>query len=113
MEGMVRQNAGASLGEPVRLRRVPAQSAISAALVPVGVAAALNEAELRHLARSLRGLPVTAGDLVRAPGPGFAPRGFPGPAPHPPRAGLPGARTQPPNPPPGPRPPPPPHAPPH
>jgi transitional endoplasmic reticulum ATPase len=76
MEGMVRQNAGASLGEPVRLRRVPAQSAISAALVPVGVAAALNEAELRHLARTLRGLPVTAGDLVRAPGLGFTAREF-------------------------------------
>ncbi len=76
MEGMVRQNAGASLGEPVRLRRVPAQSAISAALVPIGVAAALNEAELRHLARSLRGLPVTAGDLVRAPGLGFTAREF-------------------------------------
>src|SRR5579884_4213938 len=52
MDGLVRQNARASLGDTVTVRRVQAQPAISAALVPVAGPAALGEAELRHIARS-------------------------------------------------------------
>ncbi|MBF6591026.1 MAG: CDC48 family AAA ATPase [Ktedonobacterales bacterium] len=76
MDGLVRQNAGAALGDEVLLRAVTAQPAISAALVPVNGTAALSEVELRSLARALRGLAVIAGDLVRVPGIGFAAREF-------------------------------------
>src|SRR5579872_1032584 len=76
MEGMVRQNAGAALGEMVSVRRVESQPAISAALVPVSGPPALADAELRHVARTLRGLVVIAGDLVRVGGIGLAAREF-------------------------------------
>jgi transitional endoplasmic reticulum ATPase len=74
MDGLVRQNAGAALGDDVRLCAVPAPAAISAALVPAGANATLGDDELRSLARALRGLAVMAGDLVRVPGIGFATR---------------------------------------
>src|SRR5262245_2374206 len=76
MDGLVRQNAQAALGDLVSVRRVRAQPAISAALVPVSGSATLSEAELRHVARSLRGLAVAAGDLVRAAGIGLSAREF-------------------------------------
>ncbi len=76
MDGLVRQNARAGLGDVVTVRRVQAQPAISAALVPLNGAPNLSEAELRHVARSLRGQPVLAGDLVRAAGIGLAAREF-------------------------------------
>ncbi|HEV2405125.1 MAG TPA: hypothetical protein VGR88_06715, partial [Ktedonobacterales bacterium] len=76
MDGLVRQNAGAALGDQVRLRRVTTQPAISAALVPLAGAANLREPELRHIAQSLRGQIVTAGDLVRVAGLGLAARDF-------------------------------------
>jgi transitional endoplasmic reticulum ATPase len=76
MEGLVRQNAGAALGDLVWVRSTPVQQAISAALVPVAGAAALNDVELRHVARSLKGLAVIAGDLVRVPGMGLSTREF-------------------------------------
>jgi transitional endoplasmic reticulum ATPase len=76
MESLVRQNAGAPLGEVVSVQRVATIPAVSAALVPVTNAPALGEAELRHVARTLRGLPVTAGDIVRVGGIGLAAREF-------------------------------------
>jgi transitional endoplasmic reticulum ATPase len=77
MEGLVRQNAGAALGDLVSLRLVAVQPAVSVALVPVaGGTATLNETELRHVARSLRGLVAVAGDLVRVPGMGLSAREF-------------------------------------
>ncbi len=76
MEGLVRQNAGAGLGDTVFVQRVPVQPAVSAALVPVSGAPGLNDVELRHVARSLRGLAVIAGDLVRVPGLGLSAREF-------------------------------------
>jgi transitional endoplasmic reticulum ATPase len=76
MDGLVRQNAGAALGAAVGVRRVVAAPAISAALVPVAGAGNLNEVELRHVARSLKALPVVAGDLVRVPGLGLSAREF-------------------------------------
>jgi transitional endoplasmic reticulum ATPase len=76
MEGLVRQNAGAALGDLVWVRSTPVQQAISAALVPVAGAAALNDVELRHVARSLKGLAVIAGDLVRVPALGLSAREF-------------------------------------
>ena len=76
MDRLVRQNAGAALGEFVEVHRVEPQVAISAALVPVSGSSVLAEAELRHLARGLRGLAVMAGDLVRVSGIGLAAREF-------------------------------------
>ncbi len=76
MDGLVRQNAGAALGDEVLLRTLTAPAAISAALVPTSGSATLSEAELRSLARALRGLAVVAGDLVRVHGIGFAAREF-------------------------------------
>jgi transitional endoplasmic reticulum ATPase len=76
MEGLVRQNAGAALGDVVAARRVPALPAVSVALVPAATAVALSEAELHHVARSLKGLAALAGDLVRVPGLGVAAREF-------------------------------------
>jgi transitional endoplasmic reticulum ATPase len=76
MESIVRQNAGAALGDLVSLRRVAVQPAVSVALVPIGGAASLNDAELRVVARGLRGLVTVAGDLVRVPGIGLASREF-------------------------------------
>ncbi|MGO8946753.1 MAG: CDC48 family AAA ATPase [Ktedonobacterales bacterium] len=76
MEGLVRQNAGAALGDLVWVRPSPAEQAISAALVPVSGATSLTDVELRHVARSLKGLAVIAGDLVRVPGLGLSAREF-------------------------------------
>ena len=76
MDGLVRQNAGAALGDEVRVVRVAASPAVSAALVPLGGPQALSEVELRHIARALRGLPVTSGDIVRAGGIGLGARDF-------------------------------------
>jgi transitional endoplasmic reticulum ATPase len=76
MDGLVRQNAGAALGDVVSLTRVAAPQAVSAALLPVGGAANLSETELRYVARSIRGLAVQAGDLVRVPGMGVSAREF-------------------------------------
>src|SRR5947209_8206484 len=76
MDGLVRQNSGAALGDVVMLRPAQAQPAVSVALVPVGGASALNEGELRHVARSMRGLVVLAGDHVRIPGLRLATRAF-------------------------------------
>jgi transitional endoplasmic reticulum ATPase len=85
MDGLVRQNAGAALGAEVRVRRMVASPAVSCALLPAGPsgtvgrpadAPILGDAELRHVARSLRGLAVVAGDLVRVPGLGLAAREF-------------------------------------
>ena len=76
MEGLVRQNAGAALGDPVTVRATSLQQAISAALVPTAGLASLTDFELRHVARSLKGMAVVAGDLVRVPGLGLAAREF-------------------------------------
>jgi transitional endoplasmic reticulum ATPase len=74
MEGLVRQNAGAALGDLVSVSRTTAQPAVSAALVPVNGTVALNDAELRHVAQALKGLAVLAGDVVRVPGMGVSAR---------------------------------------
>jgi transitional endoplasmic reticulum ATPase len=76
MEGLVRQNAGVALGDPVTVRPSSVQQAISAALVPIGGVASLSDFELKHVARSLKGLAVVAGDLVRVPGLGLSAREF-------------------------------------
>ena len=76
MEGLVRQNAGAALGEQVSVRRATPQPAISVALTPAKGSATLSDAELLHVARALKNLAVVAGDLVRVTGLGLAAREF-------------------------------------
>ncbi|HEU5344451.1 MAG TPA: CDC48 family AAA ATPase [Ktedonobacterales bacterium] len=76
MEGLVRQNAGAALGELVSVRRAAPQPAVSVALTPANGSAALSDAEMLHVARELKGLAVVAGDLVRVSGMGLAAREF-------------------------------------
>ncbi|HEX9057001.1 MAG TPA: CDC48 family AAA ATPase, partial [Ktedonobacterales bacterium] len=76
MDGLVRQNADAALGDIVSLVHVPAQPAVSAALIPTSGATGLSDAELRHIARTLKGLAALAGDLVRVPGLGVSAREF-------------------------------------
>jgi transitional endoplasmic reticulum ATPase len=76
MDGLVRQNARVALGETVSVRRVRSQPAISAALVPLSGAATLSDVELRHVASSLKGLVVVAGDTVRPAGLGLSAREF-------------------------------------
>jgi transitional endoplasmic reticulum ATPase len=76
MDGLTRQNAEVALGATVTLRKLVAQPAVSAALIPTTSATILAEAELRHVARSLRGLAVVAGDLVRVAGLGLSAREF-------------------------------------
>lgn len=75
MEAIVRQNVGAALGDLVRVQPIAAQPAVSVALMPAADAN-FSEAELRHIGRSLRGLAVMAGDLVRVPGLGLGVREF-------------------------------------
>ena len=72
----MRQNARVALGDVVRVRRVRAQPAISAALVPLSGTVNLSEAELRHVASSLRGQVIVSGDVVRAAGLGLSAREF-------------------------------------
>ncbi len=76
MEGLVRQNAGASLGELVSVRRAAPQPAVSVALTPANGSAALSDVELTHVAQALKGQAVVAGDLVRVSGLGLAAREF-------------------------------------
>lgn len=76
MDGLVRQNAQAGLGELIAVRRVEPQAAVSVALTPIGAAAALGDAELTHVARALKGLAVVAGDLVRVSGMGLPTREY-------------------------------------
>ena len=76
MDGLVRQNAGAALGDLVTLHAAPGAASGERRARSCGGATALNEAELRHVARSMRGLVVVAGDLVRVPGLGLATREF-------------------------------------
>ncbi|MDE3228345.1 MAG: hypothetical protein KGO05_00575, partial [Chloroflexota bacterium] len=58
MEGLVRQNAGAALGELVSVRSVTPQPAVSVALTPATGAASVSDAEMQHVARALKGLAV-------------------------------------------------------
>jgi transitional endoplasmic reticulum ATPase len=80
MDGLVRRNAGASLGALVSVRRVEPQAAVSVALTPVVVEGtaqtALTDVEMAHIGRALKGLVVVAGDIARVSGMGLAAREF-------------------------------------
>jgi transitional endoplasmic reticulum ATPase len=66
MDGILRQNAGASLDERVRLERVKVQPARAVTLAHVdGARPAQLAPQARYLARLLDGIPVVSGDRVR------------------------------------------------
>ena len=67
MDGIVRANAGAGLDETVRVQPVTAQPARALVLAPAEqLRAAPGPAQAAYLARLLAGVPVVAGDQVRA-----------------------------------------------
>lgn len=63
MDGIMRANAGVTLGERVRIERVVAQPARRLILTPEG--GSLPSGMGAHLARLLEGLPILAGDRLR------------------------------------------------
>lgn len=67
MDGILRANAGAGLGDRVRVQRAEVQPARELVLAPVeALRAAPGAAAAYYLARQLEGIPVVAGDQVRA-----------------------------------------------
>lgn len=66
IDGIVRENAGASLDEKVSVRKATYQPAKSAVLVSLdSLRAAPGRQHARYLSRLLEGMPVTVGDRVR------------------------------------------------
>ncbi len=66
IDGIARANAGASLGEPVTVRRTAAKKANTIVLAPTDAASrAARGLEGRYLTRLLDGMPMVAGDRVR------------------------------------------------
>jgi transitional endoplasmic reticulum ATPase len=66
IDGICRANAGASLGEPVTVRRAAAKKATTIVLAPTSAASgAPRGLEGRYLNRLLDGVPLVAGDQVR------------------------------------------------
>ncbi len=76
MDGILRENAQAGLGERVEIAKVACSAASTVVLVPLGEAAAGGRSDLRHVASVLDGLPVGVDDKVRASFIGGANREF-------------------------------------
>src|SRR5687768_9643745 len=67
MDGMIRANAGAGVDEQVSVQRVDSQPARSLTLAPAEqLRAGLGATTAAYLARLLTGIPIVAGDQVRA-----------------------------------------------
>ncbi len=64
IDGIIRENAGAAIGESVAVRRVAAPPATQVVLEPLGYAP--SNRDLEYIGSLLDGLPVVAGDRVRA-----------------------------------------------
>jgi transitional endoplasmic reticulum ATPase len=64
LDGVTRENAGAAIDQPVRVRPVAAAPAVELLLIPLTQPP--NDQEARMLGRLLAGLPVIVGDRVRA-----------------------------------------------
>ena len=63
IDGVTRENAGATIDQPIRVRPVAANTAESVVLVPMSQPP--TGSEVRTLSRILAGLPVVVGDRVR------------------------------------------------
>ena len=64
IDGIIRENAGAAIGESTVVRRVSAAPAAEVVLDPLGYAPSARD--LEYIGSLLDGLPVVAGDRVRA-----------------------------------------------
>jgi transitional endoplasmic reticulum ATPase len=64
IDGIVRENAGAAIGESVVVRRIVAPPAAEAVLDPLGYVP--SNRDLEYIGSLLNGLPVVAGDRIRA-----------------------------------------------
>ena len=64
IDGQTRKNSGASLGEPVRVRRVQSRTAKSASLVPLGEPVAQDGDFVEFVRGRLNGMPVSQGDEI-------------------------------------------------
>ncbi len=64
IDGQTRKNSGASLGEPVRVRRVQSRAAKSASLVPLGEPVAQDGDFVEFVRGRLNGMPVSQGDEI-------------------------------------------------
>jgi transitional endoplasmic reticulum ATPase len=68
IDGITRANAKVNLGEKVRLRKIPRQTATTVLVSPLDFSNVLpEERELDQYAKLLQGLPVTVGDKINIP----------------------------------------------
>ena len=68
IDGLTRQNAGASLGASARVKKILRKTATTVIVTPLDLQAALpDENELGHFSRILQGLAVIAGDRINVP----------------------------------------------
>ncbi|MBY0460217.1 MAG: CDC48 family AAA ATPase, partial [Gemmataceae bacterium] len=63
IDGLARENAGASLGELVEVRKTPCPTAQRVALTPLTLS--LRDADVKYVAGLVDGLPVVTGDRLR------------------------------------------------
>ncbi len=64
IDGVVRENAGSAIDGPIEIRKAQAQPARTVVLAPTAITPA--ERDLKYIGSLLDGLPVVAGDRVRA-----------------------------------------------
>ena len=68
IDGMIRGNAKANLGEMVRIKKIPRKTATTVLVIPLDFTNVLpDERELEQFAKVLQGLPVIVGDKINVP----------------------------------------------
>jgi transitional endoplasmic reticulum ATPase len=68
IDGIIRGNAKANLGEMVRIKKIPRKTATTVLVIPLDFTNVLpDERELEQFAKVLQGLPVIVGDKVNVP----------------------------------------------
>jgi len=65
IDGIIRENAGVSLGEAVPVSRVTGRAAQKITLIPIGTGPATLQMDAAFINRSLQGIPLVKGDKVR------------------------------------------------
>ena len=66
IDGITRENAQISLDEKVEIRKAAAKPAIKVILSPINIRSLHSDRDTRYIGRLLEGLPLMAGDRVRA-----------------------------------------------
>ncbi|HXX53865.1 MAG TPA: AAA family ATPase, partial [Thermodesulfovibrionales bacterium] len=68
IDGIVRENAGVSVGDTVKVHKISRKTAASVVLYPLDANGPLpSEAELEYFGKSLQGFPLTRGDKINVP----------------------------------------------